>query len=372
MNDFLAWLKGFVPAPILAARREKIVAGIGACVGLLMAQWLSHTVFGEINPWFIAPLGASAVLLFAAPASPLAQPWSIIGGNIVSALIGVTCARWIEAPFIAAAMAGALAIAAMFSLRCLHPPGGAIALTAVLGGPAVTSLGYQFAITPVAVNSAFLLLAALIFNNLLRRRYPHQAHHVGNRHGTTDLRPVERLGFTRADLDAAVRAYDELIDVNEDDLEEIFRQAELRAYSRRTGEIRCSDIMSRDLIIARPEMTPTQVWNLLTRHELHALPVVNSFQGLIGIVTLRDLVAGPDGGRPRLRGQETVRDIMTTRVQTAKPDNTVVELVPLFSDEGFHHLPVVDERRRLVGMVTQSDLVAALYRKKLEEVGLAA
>jgi CBS domain-containing membrane protein len=73
-----------------------------------------------------------------------------------------------------------------------------------------------------------------------------------------------------------------------------------------------------------------------------------------------------------LRGQETVRDIMTTRVQTAKPDNTVVELVPLFSDEGFHHLPVIDERRRLVGMVTQSDLVAALYRKKLEEVGIAA
>jgi CBS domain-containing membrane protein len=306
------------------------------------------------------------------PASPLAQPWSIIGGNVVSALIGVTCAKWIDAPSLAAAVAAALAIAAMFSLRCLHPPSGAVALTAVLGGPAVRSLGYEFVVAPVAVNSALLLLTALIFNNLFRHRYPHQAHPIGNRHGTSDLRPVERLGFTRADLDAAVKAYDELLDVNEDDLEEIFLQAELRAYSRRTGEIRCSDIMSRDLITARPEMTPAEVWTLLNRHELHALPVINSTHTLIGIVTLRDLVTSPGEERLRLRGSETVRDIMTTRVQIARPEHTVIELVPLFSDEGFHHLPVIDERRRLVGMVTQSDLVAALYRKKLEETGVVA
>jgi CBS domain-containing membrane protein len=372
MNNLLAWFRGFVPAPILGARRERIIACIGACIGLLFTESLSRAMFGEINPWFIAPMGASAVLLFAVPASPLAQPWSIIGGNLFSALIGVTCARWIDNPAQAAAIAGALAIAAMFSLRCLHPPSGAVALTAVLGGPAVKSLGYQFVISPVALNSAFLLLTALVFNNLLRRRYPHQAHQTGNKHGTADLRPVERLGFTRADLDAAVKAYDELLDVNEDDLEEIFRQAELRAYSRRTGEVRCADIMSKDIVIAHPKMTPAQVWQLLTRHSLHALPVVNDSREVIGIVTLRDLVTAPEGGAARVRKEGTVRDIMTSRVHFARPEHTVVELVPLFSDEGFHHLPVVDERRRLLGMVTQSDLVAALYRKTLEELGKAA
>lgn len=298
--DLLAWLKGFIPAPLLAARRERVIACLGACVGILIAEWLSHLTFGEINPWFIAPMGASAVLLFAVPASPLAQPWSIIGGNLVSAFIGVTCAIWIREPGIAAAAAVALAIGAMFSLRCLHPPGGAVALTAVLGGPAITSLGYQFVVSPVAVNSAFLLIAALIFNNLFRRRYPHQAHPPGNRHGTSDPRPVERLGFTRADLDAAVKAYDQLLDVNEDDLEEIFRQAELRAYSRRSGEIRCADIMSKDIIVARPEMRPLQVWELLERHELHALPVINEERKLTGIVTLRDLIAEPNGARTKL------------------------------------------------------------------------
>jgi CBS domain-containing membrane protein len=372
MNDLLAWLRGFIPAPIFAAPRERAVACVGACIGLLFTEWLSRTVFGEINPWFIAPMGASAVLLFAVPASPLAQPWSIFGGNVVSALIGVTCVKWINDPAQAAAVATALAIGGMFTLRCLHPPSGAVALTAVLGGPAIKSLGYQFIISPVAVNSAFLLLTALVFNNLFRRRYPHQAHQTGNRHGTSDLRPVERLGFTRADLDAAVKAYDELIDVNEDDLEEIFLQAELRAYNRRTGEIRCADMMSKDIVVARPDMTPAQVWHLLTRHKLHALPVVDESRGLIGIVTLRDLIADPDSGRPRLSVSRIVRDVMTSRVQVAKPEHTVVELVPLFADEGFHHLPVVDEHRRLVGMVTQSDLVAALYRKKMEELESAS
>ena len=116
---------------------------------------------------------ASAVLLFAVPASPLAQPWSIMGGNTVSALVGVSCALLLGPTGLAAGLAGVLAIAFMFSLRCLHPPGGAVAMTAVLGGSAVTHLGYQFAFWPVALNSALMLLAALLFNRLARRRYPH-------------------------------------------------------------------------------------------------------------------------------------------------------------------------------------------------------
>ncbi len=84
-------------------------------------------------PALVAPMGASAVLLFAVPSSPLAQPWSILGGNIAAALVGVTTALLITDPFLASAVAIGVAIAAMMTLRCLHPPSGAIALTAVLG-----------------------------------------------------------------------------------------------------------------------------------------------------------------------------------------------------------------------------------------------
>lgn len=368
MNELLPWLRGFVPQPILAPWRERVVACVGAATGLLVTAWFSRLAFGDVNPWFIAPMGASAVLLFAVPASPLAQPWSIFGGNLVSALVGVTCAMFIPDPAAAAALAVALAIGAMFLLRCLHPPGGAVAFTAVLGGPAVTALGYGFAFSPVAVNSLFLVLAALVFNNLLRHhRYPHQAHAHGNRHGTRDPSPSDRLGFTREDLEGAIKAYDELLDVSEDDLEEIFHDVELRAFRRRTGGVRCADIMSRDLVMAQPEMTPAQAWQLLNKHELRALPVVNDLKVLVGFITLRDLIAEPDEGAPRLHASQFVSDLMSRDVHVARPGQTIADLIPMFSDEGFHHLPVVDELRRVVGMVTQTDLVAALFRNKLDE-----
>src|SRR5258706_10586585 len=93
-------------------------------------------------PLLVAPMGASAVLLFAVPASPLAQPWSIIGGNLVSATVGVACAALIGNPVHAAALAVAVAVGAMFALRCIHPPSGAVALTAGLGGPAGHAMGF--------------------------------------------------------------------------------------------------------------------------------------------------------------------------------------------------------------------------------------
>jgi CBS domain-containing membrane protein len=92
----------------------------------------------------VAPMGASAVLLFAVPASPLAQPWSIVGGNLVSATVGVACATWISDLVDAAALAIALAICAMFALRCVHPPSGAVALTAVLWRSLDSCTGLRF------------------------------------------------------------------------------------------------------------------------------------------------------------------------------------------------------------------------------------
>ncbi|MBX9347518.1 HPP family protein, partial [Chromobacterium vaccinii] len=159
-----AWLRGFWPQPIVTSRRDRLAGSLGAAFGLIATAWVCHRALGEPNPWFIAPMGASAVLLFAVPASPLAQPWSLIGGNLCAALVGVSCARLIGDPVLAAGIAAAIAIALMFPLRCLHPPSGAVALTAVLGGPAVARLGYGFAWHPVLLNSLLLLAAALLFN----------------------------------------------------------------------------------------------------------------------------------------------------------------------------------------------------------------
>ena len=199
------WLRGFLPAPMVASRQERLRGCLGALLGLLATGLISRVVVGGgmALPLIIAPVGASAVLLFAAPASPLAQPWPMIGGNLVSAIIGVTCAHWIHDPLFAAPLATTLAIAAMFTLRCLHPPSGAVALTAVLGGPTITALGYHFILFPVALNSLVMMLTAIAFNSATGRPYPHPQRPKPNPHHTVDKTPLARLGISQEDLRTA-------------------------------------------------------------------------------------------------------------------------------------------------------------------------
>ena len=362
-----AWLRAFVPTPISVSRREIALACLGALLGLFAAAWLSQRLLDGLNPWFIAPMGASAVLLFAVPASPLAQPWSIIGGNIVSALIGVACAAHIPDATVACAVAASLAIGAMFFLRCLHPPSGAVALTAVLGGPAVRSLGYSFVLWPVAVDSLLLLMAALLFNMAARRRYPHRAPPPAPAHLTRDAPPSARLGLTLPDLHAALQARGELIDVSEDDLQELFVEAEHRAWRRRFGSLRCGEIMSRDVVTVLPVTPAREAWRRMIRHAVKALPVVDADGTLLGIVTLHDFFVGHEAAAAGSNDAAwLVGDIMTRAPITASPEHELVDLMHAFSDGGRHHLPVVDERGRLVGMLTQSDMVAALFRAGVE------
>lgn len=376
MPGFLFWLRSFLPAPLAIGQREIWLGCIGAGLGLLGTEWLSQQVLGSANPWFIAPMGASAVLLFAVPASPLAQPWSIVGGNLVSALIGVSCALWLGPTGLAAGMAGALAIAAMFALRCLHPPGGAVALTAVLGGPAVSQLGYGFALWPVAANSILLLLLALLFNNLMQRRYPHQPALQPHPHRTTDPLPSARLGFTQDDLDAALAGQGELLDISKDDLEEILTRAQLHASRRKWGDVYCRDIMSRDVVHIGPRDSLDAAWARLEKHRVKALPVATADGTLVGIVSLHDFFIGHSAPTsrmaPAMSTARYVEDIMTSKVRVARPEQPMVDLVGLFSDGGLHHMPVVDAQQRVVGMITQSDLVAALFKTGIGNPARAA
>ena len=245
-----AWLRAFQPQPLAVDGRERWRATLGALVGILLMAWVSRWFSGslELGPWLAAPLGASAVLVFAVPASPLAQPWSVVGGNTLSALVGAACAFAIPDQALAAATAVGLAIALMFALRCLHPPGGAVALTAVLGGAPVHELGYGFALVPVMANTAAMLLLAMLFNNAVGRRYPHQAQGRPHPHATRDPLPSARVGFTADDLDAALASFGEVLDIDREDLEEIMVRAQMHARRRHWGAVRCGYIMSRDVV----------------------------------------------------------------------------------------------------------------------------
>lgn len=367
MNPILNFLQGFIPPTLGAGRRERLYGCIGAGLGLQVTALLSHLFLGQVNPWFIAPMGASAVLLFAVPSSPLAQPWSIIGGNMLSAAIGVSCARYIGDPALAASLAGALAIAAMFQLRCLHPPGGAVAITAVLGGPAIHTLGYQFVLWPVAVNSALMLGMALLFNNALRRGYPHRPQPAPNAHHTADPLPSQRRAISQQDLHQALAAHGEVLDISEEDLLAILTAAEEQAQQRRLGGIHCADIMSRDVVSIAPDASLQEAWDKLAHHKIKALPVVSPAQALTGIVSLHDFFLPRDGQAAHLPGSAgwdrgTVADIMTSPVRHVAALQPITALSQAFSDGGLHHMPVVDADGKLCGIITQSDLIAILLK----------
>ncbi|MEB4590475.1 HPP family protein [Candidatus Thiothrix sp. Deng01] len=153
---------------------EKWISALGGLVSLGGILLISHASLGlEGASTLVASMGASAVLLFAVPHGPLSQPWPLLGGHTVSALIGISCAKLLHDPVLAAALAVALAIGAMHYLNCIHPPGGATALSAVVGGEAVHQLGYQYLLTPVMFNAVTILLIAVLFNYPFHwRRYP--------------------------------------------------------------------------------------------------------------------------------------------------------------------------------------------------------
>jgi CBS domain-containing membrane protein len=336
-----------------------------------------HLLLGSVTsmPMLIAPMGASAVLLFAVPGSPLAQPWSIMGGNLVAATVGVGCAGAIADPVLAAALAVALAIVGMFALRCVHPPSGAVALTAVLGGPAIHALGYRFVVEPVALQSALLLSGALVYHAATGHRYPHAARPaLPGRAGAATVPPAS--SFTRADLDAALRRHGELLDIAPDDVESLLRDLQLHALARQFHGLTCADIMSRPAVSVSPATSIAAAWRLLRRHRIKALPVTDAAGHVIGIVTRTDIVdrnhASGIGALPFLhrRGLQLiastapqVSSLMNNDVRTVDAAMPIVDLLPLFAHERHHHIPVVDADRRLAGMITQGNLIAGLYQQ---------
>jgi CBS-domain-containing membrane protein len=172
---FFAKMRGGGHPPPAEGVREVAWSCLGAVLGIAACAWLSAAFFQPRGAMLlIGSFGASAVLVYAAIRSPLAQPRNLVGGHIVSALAGVACWKAFGGTlWVAAAFAVSLAIAAMLLTRTLHPPGGATALIAVIGGPDIHALGFLYALVPAGLGALVLLAIALAVNNLARgRRYP--------------------------------------------------------------------------------------------------------------------------------------------------------------------------------------------------------
>lgn len=197
--------------------REKLVSLAGGFVSIaLLILFCRATLHLQGASMLIASMGASAVLLFGVPHGALSQPWPVIAGHALSALVGVLCAKTIPDVTLAGACAVGVSIGLMHVFRCIHPPGGATALTAVIGGASVRELGFSFIWSPVLINALTLVLVAVAFNALFRwRRYPA----YWNRR---EALPAGKE-ISHDEVVAALRSLDSFVDVTEEDLMRLVR-----------------------------------------------------------------------------------------------------------------------------------------------------
>ena len=173
--NYFEKMRGSGPSPPGVGAGEVFWSWLGSFLGISAVALLHAGLFAPRDlSLLIGSFGASAVLLYGAVRSPLAQPRNLMGGHVLSALIGVTAHQLLgSTPWLAAAVAVSLAIAIMHLTRTLHPPGGATALIAVIGGDSVHQLGYLYVLVPAALGALVMLVIALLVNNIPKtRKYP--------------------------------------------------------------------------------------------------------------------------------------------------------------------------------------------------------
>jgi len=208
---------------VAVSHRERLVSAVGGFAGILGILLVSNLFLTAGSAaMIVGSMGASAVLVFGVPHGPLSQPWSVFAGHMVSAVIGVSCAKFIPDLFIASSVAVGLAISVMHYIRAIHPPGGATALVATIGGADVYELGYQFVLTPVLLNVIVILMVAVLFNSSFYwRRYPAWFQKVAEKE------PYEHI--SHGDLVYALSEIDSYVDISEQDLLRIYNIATSRS-----------------------------------------------------------------------------------------------------------------------------------------------
>ena len=386
LSDVKATFGRFLPLANKLGYKDRFLIAAGALSSLLFASVSSFLIWGSYGsiPLLVAPMGATSILIFALPSSPLAQPWSVCFGNFISASIGVGCATLLgHHPFVASLAVG-LSILVMFATSSLHPPGGAVSLLAVLGGTQIEHLEWYFVLGVVVLQSTCLVIIAAGFHHLRKVNYPQSARLSENLHRTGDPQISARLGVTSADLDVILAKHGKLLDISRTDLQTLITNTEIQVHRRRHGVIRCSEIMSRHVVTVKFETRLEECWQLLRTHKVKTLPVIDDQRKVIGTISLIDFLKNADldvyhdfdlrlrqllENAHRLTGSryEVAGHIMNTSVETKVDDSDILELVALFTDLGLHSVPILNSSGELQGVITQTDLIATLYRMQIDK-----
>jgi CBS domain-containing membrane protein len=378
------FLRLFIPDTDNLSLKNKLFTVV-KCFGVIfVVVFISSNVVSHLTyPILVASMGASVLIMLTAPSSSLAQPWSFIGGQMISGFVGISCLKTIPYIPLSAAVAVAMSALLMLSLRCLHPPGAATALAPVLSGQNPLALNYDFVLAPVGINALVITVMVLVINRwIMGYDYPAMTKSQKNIKPVVSQNPARLIGVSEQDILHSLKEGDTFVPVMTNELSKLLTEAEFYRFKRITGAISCADIMVTDFVWVEYDTEVEDAWQLMLKYQVKALPVIDRTRRVIGIVTWHDFFKFVDlqayqSLPQRLQAfirrtpdtttnkPEAVGHLMTSKVTTLAADSHIVALIPLMADNGYRQIPIVDKERRLVGMVYQADLIAALYNQQL-------
>lgn len=366
--------------------KEKCVTALTCFAAIMITGFVSHIFAQNQLPWLIASMGASAIILYVLPNSPLAQPWPLVMGHLSSACIGISAFYSISSTLYAAATALGLAVFFMLLLKCVHPPGAATALAPVLSVDPSKSIDFMFVLMPVGINVMIMLVLAIVFNRyLLKRSYPVFNPPLAAKMPLMSTAKLKKNRFTdmyQQDLLTALSNFEGVIDVSYHDLSKLFAAVHLLGYQRSHAQLTCGDIMLRDIIMLDYDTDVEAAWALMHAQHLKAMPVLDKAKHVIGIVTAYDFLKfikltpyrdfqkrlldfihkTPDLSTTK---PEAIGHIMTRAVAKLAQSASIIEALHLMTTQGHYAIPIIDEQQHFVGMVFQRDVMAALLNKAL-------
>ena len=342
---------------------QQALAALACMAAIAVTAGVCQQLLPAASPLLLASMGASAVILFVLPTSPVARPWAFVGGHWVSALIAYALSLSSDNDLVLLPLATLLSVGCMQLLRCLHPPGTATALAIVLLPPSEPD--YVLALTVIALNTALMLIMALLLHRFLlgHHYYPKPAasHTV-----------VAASAIRDQQLQDIIQHRDHMLDISQDELREIVEQVQWQQVSG-LQRVYCGDWLRPDTEALSYAQSVDSAWHTLRKLHRQAMPVVDDRQHLIGMLNQEDFLRYLD--QPELKGlrkhwrrfirptdslytdkPEVVGHLMSRHPPSFKADSLISELWPLML-AGHLQLPIVNEQGRLLGMVYWQDVL---------------
>ncbi|WP_050754093.1 HPP family protein [Roseovarius nubinhibens] len=359
-------MAGFGPALPWPHRGDLWRASLGAALGLLACALMVLIWPAEAGLYLVAPLGATAVLVFCVPNAPLAQPWSALIGNMISAALALVVLWLTPAGPWQPALAVGGAIAMMMLTRSLHPPGGAVALLTVLAPEAALGAGPLYVLMPIGLSTAILVLAGVVFHRFSGRVYPFR---LPPPPASAPAEAQPRLGLGTEELEALLDEFHQSANLGVADLGRILAAAEREAAEHRFDGTRCAEIMTRTPLRVTPEARLRDVARMMRDHGIKSLPVVGADGVAQGLVQQADLIDGltrqrgmgpmrPAALQSRLNAGRIMRPVPVSVPQ----DWPVGRVLNRMAEGDVQSVLLTDAAGRLSGILTRSDILALLLR----------